>query len=93
MFKRGFNLLELDWATLKWVGGLAFSVIAAPLTWFHYRINRLDDSKMDVKVFNQFEKRVDDNFDDLKGSQKSQDKILGKIFDKIEKKEDKVVPN
>ena len=83
------KLLEVDWDTLKWVGGLVFVVVSAPVIWFNNRISELEKGKMDVDVFEQFEKRVDGNFGDLKESQKEQNLVLDKIFMKLDGKKDK----
>ena len=77
------RLIEIDWDTLKWAGGLVFTLVSAPVIWLYSRIVHLEKTKMDDKVFKQFEKRVDGNFIDLKESQKEQNLVLGEILGKM----------
>ena len=89
LLEKGAKLMQVSWDDVKWAAGIFVTISTAAFTWFHKRITKLDSEKMDIAVFDQFEKRFDDKFEVITKNQDNTNLALDKIFDKLDGKEDK----
>jgi hypothetical protein len=74
--------IEDEHKYLEWVIGGIVTATAAVVSWFNGKINRVSDKKLSKEVFEQFEKRNDDQHNQTHVS-------LAKIYDKLDGKQDK----